>query len=165
MSKINLIKFHQNIATEKQYQKIKELITKMLKNKIPVIYKSKELFDDKKRIIFPIIFKPFRKNQILESEIFGPVLSIHTFEEINKLIKDMNDTNYGLSSLIWTANKKKAMLVASKLQSGRIWINGNISENYPELSIGGYKESGLNRESGDSGLNTYSERKAIVLNK
>ena len=53
---------------------------------------------------------------------------------------------------------------ASKINFGRIWINGNISQNYPELSIGGYKESGLNRETGSSGLKTYSEVKSLIAN-
>ena len=56
------------------------------------------------------------------------------------------------------------MEIASNIKFGRIWINGNISQNYPELSIGGYKESGMNRETGDSGIKTYSEIKSIVVN-
>ena len=76
----------------------------------------------------------------------------------------MNDTNYGLSALIWTKNKKKAINLAKEINFGRIWINGNISQNYPELSIGGFKESGLNRETGESGIKTYSEIKSLIVN-
>ena len=61
--------------------------------------------------------------------------------------------------------KKKSFYLASKIKSGRIWINGNISQNFPDLSIGGFKQSGLNRETGESGLRTYSEIKTIIINK
>ena len=56
------------------------------------------------------------------------------------------------------------MDLALKLKSGRIWVNGNIAQNYPDLSIGGYKESGLNRETGEAGIKTYSEIKSIIVN-
>jgi acyl-CoA reductase-like NAD-dependent aldehyde dehydrogenase len=164
--KISLDKIHifQNTTTTKQYNKIKKIILKALKNKIPTIYKKKKLFDDEKRIIYPIIFQPRKKVDYLEKEIFGPILLVRKFKKKKELIKFINDTNYGLSALIWTKNKRKAMEIASNINFGRIWINGNISQNYPELSIGGYKESGMNRETGDSGIKTYSEIKSIIVN-
>ena len=154
----------QNIATLKQYLKIKKLIVESIKDKIPIIFRSKKLFDDKKRIIYPIIFKPQQKIDYLENEIFGPVLTVSSFKSLDKLAQKMNDTKYGLSALIWSRNKSKAIKLASKIKFGRIWINGNISQNYPDISIGGYKESGLNRETGTSGLRTYSEIKSIIIN-
>ena len=154
----------QNIATLKQYLKIKKLIVESVKDEIPIIFRSKKLFDDKKRIIYPIIFKPQKKIDYLENEIFGPVLTVSSFKSLDKLAQQMNDTKYGLSALIWSRNKIKAINLASKIKFGRIWINGNISQNYPDISIGGYKESGLNRETGTSGLRTYSEIKSIIIN-
>lgn len=161
---LNKIKSFQNTVTIFQFLKIKKIIQKAIKNKIPIIYRKQKLYDDQKKIIYPIIFKMNKKIKFLRDEIFGPVLTVNTFKNIQKLEEMMNDTNYGLSALLWTKNKKKGLLLASKIQSGRVWINGNISQNYPELSIGGYKQSGLNRESGDSGVSTYSEKKAVILN-
>lgn len=154
----------QNIATKNQYLKVKKIIIKSIKKKIPIIFRNKKLFDDKKGIINPIIFKATKKNDILDKEIFGPVLTVDTFKNTNQLVKKMNDTKYGLAALIWTKNKNKAMDLALKLKSGRIWVNGNIAQNYPDLSIGGYKESGLNRETGEAGIKTYSEIKSIIVN-
>ena len=154
----------QSITTINQYLKIKKIILRAIKNKVRIIYRNKKLFDDKKRIIYPIIFDIKKKINYLEDEIFGPVLTVKSFEKVDKLISDMNDTNYGLSALIWTKNNKKGLYVASKIKSGRIWINGDISQNYPDLSIGGFKESGINRETGESGLRTYSEIKTIIAN-
>jgi len=154
----------QSITTINQYLKIKKIIHKAIKDKVRIIYRNKKLFDDKKRIIYPIIFDIKKKIDYLEDEIFGPVLTVKSFEKVHKLISDMNDTNYGLSALIWTKNNKKGLYIASKIKSGRIWINGDISQNYPDLSIGGFKESGINRETGESGLRTYSEIKTIIAN-
>ena len=163
--KLDKIELKQSIATINQYLKIKRIILKAIRNKVPIIYRNRKLFDDKKRIIYPIIFSVKEKINYLEQEIFGPVLIVKSFIKINKLIEDMNDTDYGLSALIWTKNEKKSFYLASKIKSGRIWINGNISQNFPDLSIGGFKQSGLNRETGESGLRTYSEIKTIIINK
>ena len=165
LSNLNKIKQFQNTVTHIQYLKIKKIISKSLKQKnTQVIYRKEKLFDDKKRVIYPIIFRSKNKNNLLNEEIFGPVLTVDIFENLGELVNKMNDTNYGLSALIWTKDRQKGLQLASKLNSGRIWINGNISQNYPELSIGGFKESGLNRETGESGIITYSEKKSIILN-
>jgi len=155
----------QSTATHNQYKKIKKIILQSLKKRIPILYRSKKLFDDKKRIIYPIIFMPNKKVSFLEEEIFGPVLCVYQFDNEKKLIKKINDTSYGLSALIWTKNTKKAISFASSIKFGRIWINGNISQNFPEISIGGFNESGLARETGISGIKTYSEIKSIVINR
>ena len=162
--KIKNLSFYQSTATKSQFDKIKKIINKSIKIKIPIIYREVKLFDNTKRIIFPIIFKQNKNSKILDQEIFGPVLTIETFNNTEKLVDLMNNTNYGLSALIWTKNKGKAFDLASKINFGRIWINGNISQNYPDLSIGGFKESGLNRETGVSGIKTYSEIKSIIMN-
>ncbi|MDB3959267.1 aldehyde dehydrogenase family protein [Candidatus Pelagibacter sp.] len=163
--KLSKLDCKQSITTINQYLKIKKIILKAIKKKVPIIYRNEKLFDDKKRIIYPIIFNTKKKIDFLEDEIFGPVLTVRFFKDISALVGDMNDTNYGLSALIWTKNYKKGLDIASKIKSGRIWINGDISQNYPDLAIGGFKESGINRETGDSGLRTYSEIKSIILNK
>ena len=162
--KLEKIKNYQSTTTLNQYLKIKKIVLNGIKKKIPILYKREELFDDQNRVIYPIIFKKNKNSSILDDEIFGPVLTIETFNKTKNLINLMNDTNYGLSALIWTKNKKKAINLAKEINFGRIWINGNISQNYPELSIGGFKESGLNRETGESGIKTYSEIKSLIVN-
>lgn len=162
--KLDNIKLFQGTATINQYKKIKKIILKSIKERIPIAYKRQNLFDDKKRLIYPIIFKPKKRMSYLEDEIFGPVLTIFPFSNFQHLVKDINNTEYGLSALIWGKNRKKILNFASKIKFGRIWLNGNISQNYPQISIGGFKSSGLNRETGDSGIKTYSEIKSIVEN-
>ena len=90
-------------------------------------------------------------------------MTVDIFENLGELVNKMNDTNYGLSALIWTKDRQKGLQLASKLNSGRIWINGNISQNYPELSIGGFKESGLNRRQ-ENRESLHIQKKSIILN-
>ena len=114
----------------------------------------------------PIIFLDLPKNHILiKSEIFGPILTINTFDKENEAVKFSNDTNYGLSTVICGKNKNRNYSFAKRILAGRIWINESIDKNFPNLPIGGYKESGLNRECGKDAIKYYSEIKSIIEKK
>ena len=98
-------------------------------------------------------------------EAFLFVENSSVFENENQAINISNSTKYGLSAVICSRDKKKSFKIAERLNSGRIWINESVKINYPSLPIGGYKESGFNRESGTEGFRTYSEIKTIIYNK
>ena len=104
-------------------------------------------------------------NTINTNEIFGPILSINSFKNENEMIEIANSTDYGLSLVICGKNKKKTLSIAHRIKSGRVWINQAIDKNFAELPIGGFKESGLNRECGKDGIKTYSEIKSIIIKK
>lgn len=99
---------------------------------------------------------------IVQQEIFGPVLCVLPFDDEEHLIAQANDTVFGLAAGIWTADYRRALRVARRLQAGTIWIN-----TYKQLStstpFGGFKESGLGREKGLAGLRLYQQTKAIYL--
>ena len=106
--------------------------------------------------------KPSMK--IIKEEIFGPVVAVESFEddEIEKIIKEANNTNYGLAAGIWTSNLATAHSTAAKLRSGTVWINCyNIFD--AALPFGGYKQSGWGREMGHEILDAYTETKAVTL--
>ena len=113
----------------------------------------------------PTVFtgtKPSMK--IIKEEIFGPVVAVESFEddEIEKIIKEANNTNYGLAAGIWTSNLATAHSTAAKLRSGTVWINCyNIFD--AALPFGGYKQSGWGREMGHEILDAYTETKAVTL--
>lgn len=98
----------------------------------------------------------------VQQEIFGPVLCVLPFEDEDDLIAQANDTVFGLASGVWTANYQRALRVASALQAGVVWIN-----TYKQLSIstpfGGFKDSGIGREKGLSGVRMYQQSKGIFL--
>lgn len=99
---------------------------------------------------------------IAQQEIFGPVLCAIPFDDEDDLIAQANDSAYGLAAGIWTADYKRAWRVARALEAGTVWIN-----TYKQLSIatpfGGFKDSGLGREKGLTGLRLYQQAKGIYL--
>jgi len=100
--------------------------------------------------------------RVCQEEIFGPVLCVLPFEDETDLIAQANDTAFGLACGIWTADYRRGLRVAQAIEAGTVWIN-----TYKKLSIaapfGGYKDSGLGREKGLSGLRLYQQTKSIYL--
>ena len=99
---------------------------------------------------------------VARDEIFGPVLSIHSFETEDEAVALANDTVYGLAACIWSGDVPQAMRVAQRVRAGRLWIN-SAQENYPELPVGGFGASGIGREAGTSGIRSYCEIKSVIM--
>ena len=98
--------------------------------------------------------------RIAREEIFGPVLVVIAYDEEDEAVSIANDSEYGLSGGIWTADPERALAVARKLRTGTITVNGSpISFDGP---FGGYKASGIGREYGKVGLTGYVEHKSIT---
>lgn len=101
-----------------------------------------------------------RDAHVVREEIFGPVLCALPFDDEDDLIEQANDSAYGLASGIWTADYPRAWRIARRLEAGSVWIN-----TYKQLSIatpfGGFKQSGIGREKGLSGLRLYQQSKGI----
>ena len=158
----NFKKIYGNISNQRQYNLIKSVLIKNKKFKKNIIFGNLNFVD--KKFIEPIVFKDLpKRNSINLDEIFGPILSINSFKTIDEAIDCSNYTKMGLSAVICCNNKKKALDIASRLKSGRVWINESVKVNFPEVPVGGFKESGLNREAGDEGYRTYSEIKSVIL--
>lgn len=109
-----------------------------------------------------IVSKVTPDMQIAREEVFGPVLSVLTFSDIEQAIAIANDCFYGLSAGVWSANIDNCLRVARKVKAGTVWINGWMS-GYPELPFGGYKQSGQGRELGRAALDEFTEQKTIQM--
>ncbi|MSW27437.1 MAG: aldehyde dehydrogenase family protein [Actinobacteria bacterium] len=112
--------------------------------------------------IKPTVFADVTNDMtIAREEIFGPVLSIITYEDEDDAVRIANDTLYGLSAGVYSADKDRALRVARRIDSGLVDING------PQFNLaapfGGYKESGLGREYGTFGLAEFLETKSIQI--
>jgi acyl-CoA reductase-like NAD-dependent aldehyde dehydrogenase len=98
---------------------------------------------------------------IAHAEIFGPVLAIQPYDTIDEAVRLANDSIYGLSGAVWSADPKRALAIARRIQTGQVFVNG-AAFNYL-APFGGYKQSGIGREFGEYGLEEYLELKAIQM--
>ena len=100
--------------------------------------------------------------RIAQEEIFGPVLSVTTFKDVDDAIRIGNDTVYGLGAGIWSRNGNAAYKVGRKIQAGRVWTN--CYHVYPaHAAFGGYKESGFGRETHKMMLDHYTQTKNLLV--
>ncbi|MES2208295.1 MAG: betaine-aldehyde dehydrogenase [Pseudomonadota bacterium] len=99
---------------------------------------------------------------ITREEIFGPVMSILTFDDEEEVIHRANDTSYGLAAGIVTENLARAHRVVHRLAAGICWVN-TWGESPPEMPVGGYKQSGVGRENGLMTLSSYTRIKSIQV--
>ncbi|WP_320822684.1 aldehyde dehydrogenase family protein [Reinekea sp.] len=100
--------------------------------------------------------------RIAQEEIFGPVLSVMTFKDVPEAIKLANSTSFGLAAYIWTNDLSTALHCSRRIHAGRIWVNSALA-GFPELPLGGYKQSGNGRETGRFGIEEYTEVKSLHL--
>ena len=98
----------------------------------------------------------FRRISVGQVEIFGPVLTVQTFQTEEEAIKIANDTKYGLTGGVFTSDIAKGHRVVRQLRAGITSINSYDSV-FSEAPWGGYKKSGIGRELGTFGLNEYLE--------
>ncbi len=112
--------------------------------------------------IQPTLFQGHNKMRIFQEEIFGPVLAITTFKDEAEALAIANDTQYGLGAGVWTRDGATAYRMGRAIQAGRVWTN--CYHAYPaHASFGGYKESGIGRETHKVMLDHYQQTKNLLV--
>nr|WP_322753726.1 aldehyde dehydrogenase family protein [Frankia sp. Cas3] len=101
-------------------------------------------------------------SEIAQNEIFGPVFAVIPYDGEDDAVRIANDSIFGLSGAVYSRDEDRALAVARRIRSGTISVNGG---NYfsPDAPFGGYKQSGIGRESGVAGLEEFQERKTIAV--
>ena len=99
--------------------------------------------------------------RVAQEEIFGPVLVVIPFDDDDDAVALANDSAYGLSGSVWSADRERAIAVANRIRTGTIGINGGLWFS-PDMPFGGYRQSGVGRESGVAGFEEYLETKSLA---
>lgn len=142
------------INSKEQYDRIGEYI-EIGKNGGAELYQSSCSIPENGYFCRPTIFTGVsQSNRIVQEEIFGPVLTVQTFRTPAEAIEKANNSQYGLSSGIWTDRGSKIFQVGAEMDSGVVWAN-TFNKFDPTSPFGGYKESGVGREGGLHGLYPY----------
>ena len=101
--------------------------------------------------------------RVAREEIFGPVLAITSFDDLEEAATIANRSDYGLVAGIWTRDINKAMALASRIRSGQVYVNTYGAGGGVELPFGGYKKSGYGREKGLESLASYTQIKNVCI--
>jgi aldehyde dehydrogenase len=112
--------------------------------------------------IQPTLLKGNNQMRVFREEIFGPVLAVTTFKDEDEALAIANDTPYGLGAGVWTRDGSRAYRLGRGIQAGRVWVNNYHA--YPaHAAFGGYKESGIGRETHKVMLDHYQQTKNLLV--
>ncbi|KJZ08492.1 aldehyde dehydrogenase [Marinomonas sp. S3726] len=151
------------LASAKQRQVVKDYIQLGLEEGASLLTGGAELPEhlDRGYYIKPTIFTQVTpKMRIAQEEIFGPVLCILTYDDIEEAIAIANDSQYGLSSAVYAKDPESALTIARRLEAGQCYIQGSYFSMH--APFGGVKQSGNGREWGEEALEEYIEIQAII---
>ena len=152
------------ISNKNQYEKVQELIAAGIEEGAELACGGCGRPDglDKGFFVKPTVFGNVKNNmRIAQEEIFGPVISLIPYKDLDEAVAIANDTVYGLSSMVSCADVAKGQEVAKKIRAGQVILNRISRGDYP-APFGGFKMSGNGREHGTFGIEEYLEVQAVI---
>ncbi|MEM9723620.1 MAG: aldehyde dehydrogenase family protein [Bacteroidota bacterium] len=152
-------------ASNDQYEKILNYINIGKEEGCEVLTGGEAAYHDNLKggfYIKPTILKGNNKMRVFQEEIFGPVVCVTTFKDEAEAIEIANDTLYGLGAAVWTRDSHQAYQISRAIKAGRVWVN--CYHLYPaHAPFGGYKKSGIGRETHKMMLNHYRQTKNMLI--
>jgi aldehyde dehydrogenase len=110
----------------------------------------------------PTLLKGSNEMRVFQEEIFGPTLGVTTFKDEAEALSIANDTEYGLGAGVWTRDTNRAFRMGRGIKAGRVWMN--CYHAYPaHAAFGGYKKSGIGRETHKIALEHYQQTKNLLV--
>ena len=145
-----------------QFDKIMELIESGKKEGARCVTGGGR-FGTKGYFIEPTIFADVKDDmRIATEEIFGPVMQVLRFKDVDEVVGRANTTDYGLAAAVWTRDIGKAHSIANRVRAGTVWVNCyDVFD--AAAPFGGYKASGMGRELGEKALDSYTEHKTVTV--
>jgi len=110
-----------------------------------------------------IITDVAQDDEIVQNEVFGPVITVQRFADDNQAIAWANDVRYGLAASVWTRDIGRALNAARKLQFGTVWVNDHLVPISSELPHGGYKSSGYGKDMSIYSMEEYTQLKHVAM--
>jgi aldehyde dehydrogenase (NAD+) len=151
------------VVSERQWSRVQSLIEKGIEEGATLIFGGPGHPDGLMTgyYVKPTIFADVTNEMtIAREEVFGPVLCIVGYEDVDDAVRIANDTTYGLAAYVQSASEDRANDVAAKLEAGMVFINGAAED--PQAPFGGYKMSGNGREWGEIAFSEFLETKAVI---
>ena len=119
--------------------------------------------DEGPYFVQPTIFADVDNSMtIAQREVFGPVLSVIKFRDLEHAVEIANDSNYGLASGVWTQSMKTAFIMSERIEAGTVWVN-TYRVGTVQMPFGGHKNSGLGYENGQQAIEGFLKSKTIIM--
>ena len=154
------------VINAKQKRRIEGFFERAERDRIPVIAEGSIAPGVPKEAFFvaPRIYGPApRAHELSQDEVFGPVLTLLTFEDEVDAVRLANGTDYGLMAAVWSGNGSRALRVARKIKAGQVYVNAFGAGGGIELPFGGMKKSGHGREKGFAALHDLSQLRTTII--
>jgi len=152
------------IVSREQFDKVNTYVEIGRQEYEPIVCGTRQANLDKGYYVNPTVFDNVDPNaRIATEEIFGPVISVISFEDDDEVVRIANQTSYGLATAIWTNDITRAHRLAARVDSGFVWVNTN---NYwvPAIPYEGHRMSGIGADMGNEAVESYTKLKNVIVN-
>ncbi|WP_211747472.1 aldehyde dehydrogenase family protein [Paenibacillus sp. Marseille-Q4541] len=152
------------LQNKMQYDKVKDLIQETKDSGAHIAYEGEIPSGKGYYIPVMIVDNPSEDSRLVQEEPFGPIVPLLKYNDIDEAVKRANDTVYGLAGSVWGKDLELAYDVASRLETGTVWIN-EAQVMQPDFPFGGHKESGIGVEHGRAGLAAFTNSRTVMMKK
>ncbi|CAB3810624.1 aldehyde dehydrogenase family protein [Paraburkholderia fynbosensis] len=153
------------VQNRMQYEKLKDWLAEIKANGYKVALGG--VVDESRPGFFvpvTVVDNPPEDSRIVQEEQFGPIVPIIVYDDVEDAIERANDSPFGLGGSVWGRDRKIAIAVANRLETGMVWVN-EIHTQGVDIPFGGHKQSGLGTEHGNEGRQLFTNPKTILIHK